>query len=283
MNLAQEYIELVQQIAEHVALPDVTRIHLPRPQQDPVKADEFGFVFLQDGSAGPFYTSLEDSLMQLWQLYPDGKSCQANALELINHLDSGSLALSALALGVYNAISQSVMSRAGYTPGKTSASRNNRKPQSGQTVAMVGYFRPLIERYLEQGINLLVLEKNPARVEVQPGVQLTENPVDLLGYEFILCTASSLINGSLPEILKYKKPSAHLSLIGPSGSGLPDILFSHGVNDVGGFRMLDPVALHRALDEQVSWGHAGVKYQIDEQDYAGIKVLIKSILHKEKE
>lgn len=279
MNFAHEYLQLTQRICSVIEIPRVIGIHLPHPVAEEKKADEFGFVFLQDGTAAPFYTSLDDALQQLWRLYPDGLSCQADTLSLMRDLDSGNPGLSALALGAFNAMSQHVMARAGYSPVDSGKQQNSGYDQinTGSRIGMVGFFRPMIARLLEQGNTLLILEKNPARVELQPGVELSTNPADLLSCERILCTASTLINGTLGEILSYKKDSAHFSLVGPSGSGLPDILFQHGVDDVGGIVIQDLQALRSALEQQQSWGQAGQKYQINQACYPGIEVLLQTI------
>lgn len=286
MNFAQEYLQLARNIMSQIDIPAVSGIHLPHPVEEEQKADEFGFVFLQDGTAAPFYTSLDDALQQLWQKYPDGRSCQAETSTLIEYLDSDEESLKALALGAFNAMSQHVMARAGYSPAEFRANPDplvntpSRRGRSSTQIGMVGYFRPMIARLLEQGNTLLILEKNPARVELQPGVKLTTNPADLLHCERILCTASTLINGTLGEILQYKNESAHFSLIGPSGSGLPDVLFEHGVDDVGGILIQDLAALRGSLERQESWSHAGQKYQLSQQQYPGITELLGNI-HKQ--
>lgn len=282
MIFAGEYYQLAHQVIDSIDIPLVIGIHLPVLVEDAQKADEFGFVFLQDGSAGPFYTSLEDSLHELWRLYPDGSSLNCNISELIEYFQGNSHVRRAVALGAFNAMSQHVMKRAGFSPLDTAGNKDIKanQPQQGQKVAIVGYIRPMVERLLAKGIEVMVLELNPARVDLQPGLLLSTDPADLLKYDSIICTASTLINDSLGDILQYKHESAQLSLIGPSGSGLPDVLFSHGVDDVGGFHFDDMGALHEALDKQESWGHAGEKYQLRVENYPGVDKLLETI-HKQ--
>lgn len=282
MTFSTEYYRLARKIMDCIDIPPVMGIHLPAIVDDAQKADEFGFLFLQDGSAGPFYSSLEDSLPQLWQLYPDGKSLSCDIAELIEYLQAESKAERAVALGAFNAMSQHVMKRAGFSPVNKHSHTNpdKKKIEKYRKVAVVGYIRPMIERLLDQGTEVMVLELNPDRVELQPALRLSTDPADLAEYDTIICTASTLINDSLANILKHKRPTARISLIGPSGSGLPDILFRHGVDEVGGFHVDDMQALHDALDRQESWGHAGVKYQLRLADYPGVDKLLKTI-HKQ--
>ncbi|MCP4075630.1 MAG: hypothetical protein GY744_05555 [Gammaproteobacteria bacterium] len=277
MTLPEEYIDLASRISGSIQIPGISSIHLPKIVDDAEKPDEFGFVFLQDGSAGPFYTSLNETLQELWQLYPQQKRLDINVMDLIAQLTSASPAENAVALGAYNALSQHVMKRAGFLPAET-GNMGLSKPEPGQTIGMVGYFRPLIEKLTSQGVNVLVLEKNPDRVEIQNGIKLSTNPADLTSCEQILCTASTLINGSLEELLDVsRKSSSNFNLIGPSGSGLPDIVFNHGVDAIGGFQVNDQAALLEALDNQESWGHAGTKYQLTPDTYPGIDQLLNQI------
>jgi len=82
---------------------------------------------------------------------------------------------------------------------------------------------------------------------------------------------------TLDEILAVRNNTTRLSLIGPSGSGLPDILFKHGVDAVGGIKFHDNKALLDALDKQEKWGHAGEKYQLTTVNYPGVSQLLKLI------
>ncbi len=278
MSLSRDYRALARRIAEHIELPAVAGLHLPHIVEEAEKPDEFGFVFLEDGSVGPFYTSLEDSLPRLWHRYPDPAGVRADALQLTQAFGDADLAASALALGAFNAISQHLFRRARYSPARASASDASTglaRPAAGDRVGMVGYFCPLVERLLEQGVQVLVVEKKPERVEIVEGVELAQSAAELQHCDQVLCTASTLINGSLEDILRHSRGRGGFSLIGPSGSGLPDLLFERGVDSVGGIEFTDLDALHEALEQQVSWGHAGHKYQLTADNYPGVGELLR--------
>ncbi len=278
MKLSQEYRMLARRIASHIELPAVHGLHLPHSVEAAEKPDEFGFVFLEDGSVGPFYTSLDDSLPRLWHRYPDPSALRTEPLSLIERFGSDDRAESAVALGAWNAISQHLMRRAGFSPSAASASTASTgigQPTAGERVGMVGYFCPLVERLLEKGVQVLVVEKKPERVEIVEGVDLAATPAELAHCDQVLCTASTLINDSLEDILSHSRGCGRFSLIGPSGSGLPDLLFERGVDSVGGIEFTDLDALHEALAEQVSWGHAGHKYQLTPDRYPGVGELLR--------
>jgi len=145
---------------------------------------------------------------------------------------------------------------------------------AGDRVGMVGYFCPLVERMLEKGVEVLVVEKKPERVELVEGLELAGDASELARCDQVLCTASTLINDSLEDILRHSRGCRRFSLIGPSGSGLPDPLFKRGVESVGGIDFFDLDALHEALEQQVSWGHAGHKYQLTPEAYPGVGELL---------
>ncbi len=71
-----------------------------------------------------------------------------------------------------------------------------------------------------------------------------------------------------------------VDLIGPSGSGLPDVLFEHGVHAVGGVSFDDTSALREALRRRESWGSAGSKYELTSANYPGFEVLLTAARNK---
>ena len=139
---------------------------------------------------------------------------------------------------------------------------------------MVGYFCPVIDRLVEQGEEVLLLEQVPERVPIRDHVAVTGDPADLAGCSRILCTASVLINDSLDQLLAASAGVQGFEIIGPSGSGLPDALFKRGITGVGGIVFDDAKRLFDALDRRENWGSAGRKYQLGPGDYPGIEVLI---------
>jgi len=272
-EIVQQQVELARKVSREIKLPAVSGLHLPPLLDDPLKQDEFGFLFLEDGSVGPFYTRLDDDLDVLCSTYPDGAAPKGELMPLIEAWTSNRQASRALALGAFNAMSHHLMREAGYSPLAEAGQKHN---STASSLAMVGYIRPMIEKLLQRGLDhVLVVERNPARVEVTQGVRLSTQPADLLGYDEILCTASTLINDSIGEILQYKNAQAHLALVGPSASGLPDVLFRHGVDELGGIWIEDLPALHDALRAGQPWGQAGGKYSLTAQSYPGVDKLLE--------
>jgi uncharacterized protein (DUF4213/DUF364 family) len=275
MTIKEEYLILIEKILTRIPLPAISSIHLPALKNTNEHKDEFGFIFLEDGSAGPFYTSLGNTLNTFWK--------RQNKGELGQHIDlptlfaSDNLADHALALGTFNALSSHLMKRANYQPTQNRQSTGNSQPAPGERIGMVGYFCPLVDKLLEQGCEVVVIEQQPERVEFRKGVTVSTNPASLAPCKTILCTGSTLINNSLDEILAAATNAQSFNLIGPSSSGLPDVLFAHGVTATGGVHFDDIAALQTALDNQESWGKAGEKYQLTPSNYPGVEDLLERI------
>ncbi len=279
MSIVQEYIEIAERVTAQIDLPKIARLYLPGQDESADVRDEFGLIFLQGGVVAPFYASLPGTLKSLWGRFKVGRKPGLDLLELIRLLDDSNLANKAIALGAYNAMSQYVMQHASLLPLSDEASANmgSAKPRAGERIGMIGYFCPLIDKLVDKGVEVLVLERQPERVEQRPGVYLSENPADLESCRIILCTAATLINDSIDEILSHCTNAENISLIGPSGSGLPDVLFKRGIDSVGGVYFPDQKQLGIRLRNRESWGEAGQKYQLTPKGYPGYETLLSII------
>jgi len=264
---------IVQTIAASVAVPPVAELLLPPEREDPDKKDEFGFVVLEDGSVGPFYVCLGQTLRRLHERARKAAIRGASPVELAMELGDSDLGASALSLGAYNALSQFVMRRAGFDP--TALPGPPLPPPEAGVIGLVGFFRPLIEQFLACGLRVVVIEKRPERVPAELEVEVHTRPEALAACDYVICTASTLINDTLNEILSAVRPATRVHLLGPSASGLPDHLFSHGVWAVGGLVIDDPVALKACLLRDEAWGKSGHKYDLASDTYPGLGALLE--------
>ena len=183
----------------------------------------------------------------------------------------------ALAVGAYNALSAAVFSATGFEAPDRAPASGLSDLSAGAMVGMVGYFCPLIDKLTERGCTVLVLEQAPQRVAERTGVSVTGDPGDLRSCVHVLCTAATLINDTLDEILAAIAGHTQVELIGPTGSGLPDPLFDRGVVTVGGTRFTDRAVLLDCLGRNESWGAAGRKYQLNPANYPGLDSLLERL------
>ncbi len=277
MSIIPAYLEIAADIASQITLPAISGLYLPELDAGDEFRDEFGLLFLDGGVAAPFYASLPGTLETLQQHFSAGRVVRTELLDLIGLMNETDLASHAIALGAYNAMSQYLMQGAGLLPLSQTESGNmgSAKPRTGEEVGMIGYFCPLIDKLVDRGHRVRVLEQQPERVPERPGVQLTQNPADLSTCRIVLCTAATLINDSIDEILSHTQQAESFSLIGPSGSGLPDTLLDRGVDAVGGVYFPSDVELKDKLAERSSWGSAGQKYQLSKANYPGYRALLE--------
>ena len=269
MAILKEITALSEVLLGSLNPPEIRHIHLPPLTSEEENADEFGIVFLEDGSIGPFYCSLEDTLPYL---HHRAKTPTVDALPEL--LDSHTIGERALGIGIFNALSAYLMRKAGFRPDRAPRETGERTPAAGETVGMVGYFCPLVTRLVDEGSNVIVLERQPERVEARSGVTVATNPDAIGRCRTVICTAATLINDSLEEILQAARSAESFSLIGPTASGLPDAVFKHGVTATGGVWFEDHRALEEKLDRQESWGKAGQKFQLTPHNYPGLEKLL---------
>jgi uncharacterized protein (DUF4213/DUF364 family) len=277
MSISAEILALGQRLCSELEAPDIEGLHLPELSADDEFRDEFGFVFLTDGSAAPFYVSLPATLQQLHRRFPEPAGARLSLRQCLQGLDQSSLPERALAIGAWNALSQHLIRRAGYVcPPRGSA--QGFEPRAGERIGMVGYFCPVIDRLVEQGVDVLVIEQQPDRVPKRAHVELSQDLQALAECRLVYCTASTLINDSLQQVMDSCVNAQAVDLIGPTGSGRPDVLFKHGVHAVGGVSFDDAEGLREALARRESWGRVGKKYELTADNYPGAEALLAAAL-----
>ncbi len=273
MGISADTLALARRLCAELEPPEITSLHLPPPSADDEYRDEFGFVFLADGTAAPFYVSLPGTLAALHAHFPDPARVRLTLPQCLDALAGGSLAERALAIGAWNALGQHLFRRAGFSFPRRGAAGDN-GPRAGERIGMVGYFCPVIDRLVADGVDVLVVEQQPGRVPRRAGVVLSQDPASLEGCRLVYCTASTLINDSLEQVLSHCAGAEAVDLIGPTGSGLPDVVFGRGIRAVGGIAFADAEALREALARHESWSSAGCKYELTADNYPGVDALL---------
>jgi len=281
MSISDEILKLAGRLLEKLTLPDIAGLYLPELRAEDEFRDEFGFVFLDDGTLSPFYVSLPGTLASLHRRFPAPGRARLSLRQCLAGFGESSLAERALAVGAWNALGQHLMRRAGYhCPARGDTGAN--QPRTGERVGMVGYFCPIIDRLVERGVKILVVEQQPERVPRRKQLRLSQDLESLADCRRVYCTASTLINDSLDRVLECCADSARVDLIGPSGSGLPDVLFKHGIHAVGGVSFDDGGKLRAALARCESWGRVGNKYELTAANYPGAEALLAAALDRSR-
>ncbi len=266
MSIVAEILALTRIIHDDFEPPRVDRVYVPPVRHDKAHAD-FGLVILDDGSAGLFYVPQEESLSRLREAI--GGSTGAAAWTLARDLMSRDAGRRGLAFGAASAISQWFLQRAGFaTP---AAHRMAYTPQDH--VGMVGLFPSLVERLRAGGVPLTVVEQRSELAQSDGEFTVSTDPALLGSCNKILCTAATLLNDTIDDILPHCAGADRITVIGPSAGCLPDPLFARGVHAVGGSRVLDAHDLLARMQAGEPWRDAVEKTMLEADHYPGFSAL----------
>jgi uncharacterized protein (DUF4213/DUF364 family) len=106
------------------------------------------------------------------------------------------------------------------------------------TVAMIGNIKPIVEPIRRKTSNLLIFER---RSQFDQGI-LPDTACEKLlpDADVVIITGSAIANGSIERLLQLSQTAREIGVAGPSASIVPEPLFAHGVDVVGGVIVTDP-------------------------------------------
>jgi uncharacterized protein len=118
--------------------------------------------------------------------------------------------------------------------------------KTGEKVAMVGLFAPLVERIRATGATLTVIEKNPQRLEV-----LSEDAKQqaLRDCDVAIITATTLLNNTFEETVCSLGTPRSVALLGPSTPLVPEIFHNTPVTHLGGVAVADSAKVLQIISE----------------------------------
>ncbi|MEA3221794.1 MAG: DUF364 domain-containing protein [Thermodesulfobacteriota bacterium] len=109
--------------------------------------------------------------------------------------------------------------------------------KKGDKVAMVGMIEPVAKGLSYKGCKVAVFDNR--QIE-HPLMRLPEEmPSCILDADLAIVTATTLLNDTLPGILKLTKNARDVILMGPSTPMLPDVFKSSGLTWLAGSRIID--------------------------------------------
>lgn len=118
--------------------------------------------------------------------------------------------------------------------------------KSGEKVAMVGLFAPLMEKIRAAGAVLTVIEKNPQRLEVlSPEVKQQV----LHDCDVAIITATTLLNNTFEETVGVLGHPRAVALLGPSTPLEPEIFHKTPVTHLGGVAVADSAKVLQIISE----------------------------------
>ncbi|MEI6060303.1 MAG: DUF364 domain-containing protein [Bacteroidota bacterium] len=128
--------------------------------------------------------------------------------------------------------------------------------QSQKTITIVGGFQSYIQKVVETGNRLFVLEMNENALSAEQKsfyVPANKYREVIPQSDIVIITGLTLVNNTIDGLLSAISPGTQVIVTGPSAGILPDILFENHVNIIGSTRITRPDLLF----DIVSQGGAG--------------------------
>ena len=128
----------------------------------------------------------------------------------------------------------------------------------GDKVVVVGAFVPFLRELKRRHQPYLVLEQDPATLKADelPFFRPAEQAAAVVPEaDVLLITGTTLINGTLEELLALARPTARVTMVGPTVSLLHDGFLRRGADILGTVRITDPDAFLDILAEGGSGYH----------------------------
>jgi uncharacterized protein (DUF4213/DUF364 family) len=166
-----------------------------------------------------------------------------------------------LGIAVLNALSETCLKR--ITPDYVRVSRTDSfdlvpalKP--GQKAVVIGALVPMLRVLLKAEADFTVLEMDKSTLkgrELDHYAPASDAAKYVPEADVLVITGVTVLNDTLPGLLKMTKPGAYILVTGPSASMLPDAFFEQGVSAVGGIQVTKPDELLDVIAEGGSGYH----------------------------
>ncbi len=209
----------------------------------------FTGVELSNGACGMAATPIKDipaavcCSSSLGALPSPGKLRGRPAADVLEDLAPGTAPLRrAMAIATLNALIETLWRRdgpprdAGVSVGDAGQALALRP---GERVVLVGAFAPYMRAFRKEGRDYRVLEMDPAtlRPDEMPHYAPAASAPQVIPWgDVLICTATTLINGSLDTLLACAHPGTRIAVVGPTAPLLPGPYRARGVEVVGGTR-----------------------------------------------
>ncbi|MNZ95527.1 hypothetical protein D3C78_1146820 [compost metagenome] len=243
--------------------------------------DELRHLRLQSAVVGIFFTGvqLENGAAGLCatpiKSIPEAVCCPSSAKALpfagklkgkpvrsvLHDLDHTAALRRTLALATLNALVETLWRRNGvpscdYRDAGDIFSELDLQP--ADRVVVIGAFAPYLRELRRREQDFRVLEKYPSTLK--PGELRHYVPAEdayrvIPWVDVVIATGTTLLDGSLDQLLSWTRPGSRVALVGPSVPLLPGPFIKRGVTLLGGVRIRQPQALLELLTEGASGYH----------------------------
>ncbi|MGV8084007.1 MAG: Rossmann-like domain-containing protein [Coriobacteriia bacterium] len=191
-----------------------------------------------------------------------GSLAGRKAEAFLEDISSGSILKRTLGIAVLNALSALIWDEMAEKPyvfelGRDAFDLYEESPLAGKTV-VVGALAPMLRRLRAAGADFHVLEQDPSTLKPyeMPFYLPAERAVDVVPQaDRLIITGTTVLNGTLGDLLGMARPGAEIVVAGPTASMLPEAFFAQGVDVLGGVYVTKPDALLDVIAEAGSGYH----------------------------
>ncbi|MCF8069702.1 MAG: hypothetical protein K9L30_14075 [Desulfobacterales bacterium] len=271
MNITAEFRNMASTLAKIYNMPVISDITFPPfNKKGSAKSYAFMAMALEDNAGGVSYVLADDeheaeyNSLQADRFIGQPPEKFAAQFGLSNPVDD------MIGLAAINAICQHVMRKFPERIDFVTDSLGLMDIQEGENVGMVGFFRPLLKHVDRAGGKLVIIEKNPGLVEMNPEHNITLDPAELEACTKVLITNTTILNNTIDEILSHCARADYISVLGPTAGYFPDPLFKKGVHSVGGRYIKDGRQVIQAISEGRRWGNATEKLCFQKDSYTSL-------------
>jgi len=216
-------------------------------------------IRLSDGSSGVVSTGMErypaaHKKDRFFGPFSPGKIIGRKAGDLFNENYPLTI-LPTLRLAVLNAISSSLMTLGHYKIIGDCDPIDLIDLKGSQTITMVGAFQSYIRQISATRNKLYVLELNEKMFyeeQIEFYKPAEEYKTILPVSDIIIITGMALLNGTMSDILETIPKGRKVVVVGPSGSLIPELLFSKGVSIIGATKITNPELLFEMVSQAAS-------------------------------
>ena len=181
--------------------------------------------------------------------------------ELLKGMYKGNSLLKAIGIAVLNALSETCWQKnppRGYEiQSNVDALDAVEIPENAYAV-VVGALVPFIRKLKKRERPFTILEMDPSTLkqdEMPYYAHGSRAPEFVPKADVLVITGTTLINDTLDNLLSLAKPGAHIVVVGPTASLLPQAFFKRGVDIIGGIAVTNPDELLDLLAEAGSGYH----------------------------
>jgi uncharacterized protein (DUF4213/DUF364 family) len=218
-----------------------------------VRRAQIGLIYcavqLESGATGVAFTFPAERSGQAGSARPCGAglSGQGNlagrtADQLIEHLGSEDLVSSALGMAASNAVIAASLPDPRALRGDILDNLDIRK---GDRICMVGCFLPVLDRLANLAVEVHTVDR-----VAKPGAEPAERVEQLLPESQVaIITGTSIINGTIDELLRLSAGCREVAILGPSTPLLAEAFRGHRVHCLSGVRVDDPDEVFRVIGE----------------------------------